>query len=143
MTVSRILATKGRDVITTQPHRTLSEVAQLLSDKGIGALVVTDVSGEVLGIVSERDVVRAVARQGVAALDDAVSRHMTVRVVTARETTTINALMQQMTAGRFRHVPVTADGRLVGLISIGDVVKHRLEEYESEQKALKDYIATA
>ncbi|MDB5651269.1 MAG: putative signal-transduction protein with domain [Hyphomicrobiales bacterium] len=143
MTVSRILAIKGRDVITTQPHRTLAEVAQLLSEKGIGALVVTDVSGEVLGIVSERDVVRAVARQGAVALDDTVARHMTVRVVTARETSTINGLMQQMTAGRFRHVPVTENGRLVGLISIGDVVKHRLEEYENEQKALKDYIATA
>jgi CBS domain-containing protein len=143
MTVSRILAIKGRDVITTQPHRTLSEVAQLLSDKGIGALVVTDAAGEVMGIVSERDVVRAVARQGAVALEDAVSRHMTVRVVTAQETATINGLMQQMTAGRFRHVPVVENGRLVGLISIGDVVKHRLEEYEHEQQALKDYIATA
>lgn len=143
MTVSRILAIKGRDVITTQPHRTLAEVAQLLSDKGIGALVVTDAAGAVMGIVSERDVVRAVARQGGVALDDAVSRHMTARVVTAQETATINGLMQQMTAGRFRHVPVVENGRLVGLISIGDVVKHRLEEYEQEQQALKDYIATA
>ena len=143
MTVSRILAIKGRDVITTQPHRTLGEVAQLLSDKGIGALIVTDNTGAVLGIVSERDVVRAVASRGPSSLDEAVSAYMTVKVVTVRETSTINGLMQQMTAGRFRHVPVVENGRLVGLVSIGDVVKHRLEEYESEQKALKDYIATA
>lgn len=143
MTVSRILAKKGRDVITTEPHRTLREVAQLLSDKGIGALVVTGSDREVLGIVSERDVVRAVARQGDAALDDAVSKHMTARVVTASETATINSMMRQMTTGRFRHVPVVEDGRLVGLVSIGDVVKSRLEEFEVEQQALKDYIATA
>ena len=143
MTVSRILAKKGRDVITTEPHRTLREVAQLLSDKGIGALVVTGSDREVLGIVSERDVVRAVARQGDAALDDIVSKHMTARVVTASETATINSMMRQMTTGRFRHVPVVEDGRLVGLVSIGDVVKSRLEEFEVEQQALKDYIATA
>ncbi|MBX9740457.1 MAG: CBS domain-containing protein [Beijerinckiaceae bacterium] len=143
MTVSRILAKKGRDVITTQPHRTLGEVARLLSEKGIGALIITGPGDEVLGIVSERDIVRAVARQGATALDDAVSRHMTAKVVTASENATVNSMMEQMTAGRFRHVPIVEGGRLVGLISIGDVVKSRLEEFEAEQQALKDYIATA
>lgn len=143
MTVARILATKGHDVVTTQPHRTLSEVAKMLSDKGIGAIVVTGANGEVLGIVSERDVVRAIAQQGAAALDHAVSRYMTAKVVTTRERATVDSLMETMTAGRFRHVPVVENERLVGLISIGDVVKHHVAEIETEQRALKEYIATA
>ena len=143
MTVARILATKGRDVVTTQPHRTLSEVAKMLIDKGIGAVVVTGTNGEVLGIISERDIVRAIARQGAAALDHAVSRHMTAKVITTRERATLNSLMETMTAGRFRHVPVVENDRLVGLVSIGDVVKHHVADIETEQRALKEYIATA
>ena len=143
MTVAQILATKGRDVVVTQPHRTLSEVAKILSDKGIGAIVITGANGEVVGIVSERDIVRAVARYGALALDHAVSRHMTAKVVTTHERAPLDSLMEVMTGGRFRHVPVVENGRLVGLISIGDVIKHHVADIETEQQALKDYIATA
>lgn len=143
MTVTRILAVKGHDVVTTQPHRTLEEVSRLLSERQIGAVVVTGADREVLGIVSERDIVRAVARGGAASLHDAVSKHMTVRVTTTTRDATVDSLMEVMTAGRFRHVPVVENGRLAGLVSIGDVVKHRLEEFETEHRALKDYIATA
>ena len=143
MTVARILAGKGRHVATVAPEQTLHEVSVLLSTQGIGALVVTDHDGRVVGIISERDVVRALAKRGPQALGDMVEGHMTERVVTADEGATINALMQKMTSGRFRHVPIVEGGRLRGLISIGDVVNHRLMEFEAEQRALKDYIATA
>ncbi|HWG06348.1 MAG TPA: CBS domain-containing protein [Beijerinckiaceae bacterium] len=143
MTVAGILATKGREVVTTQPHRTVSEVAAMLCDKGIGAIVVTGADGQVLGIISERDIVRAAARHGAAALDHAVSRHMTAKVITTDERATLDTLMEVMTGGRFRHVPVVENNRLVGLVSIGDVVKHHVADIETEQRALKDYIATA
>ena len=143
MTVARILATKGRLVATAQPHRTLSEVAKMLSDKGIGAIVVTSVNAEVLGIISERDIVRAIAQQGAAALDHAISRYMTAKVVTTHEKATIDSLMETMTTRRSRHVPVIENDCLVGLVSIGDVVKHYVSEIETEQQALKDYIASA
>ena len=144
MTVARILATNGRDVVTTQPHHTLSEVARMLSEKGIGAIVVTGANGEVRHrSLSENAIVRAIARQGAAALDHAVSRHMTAKVITTRERATLDLLMETMTAGRFRHVPVVENDRLVGLVSIGDVVKHRVADIETEQRALKEYIASA
>lgn len=143
MTVARILASKGREVVTTQPHRTVREIIDVLARKHIGAVVVIGAEGVVLGIVSERDIVRAIADQGAKALEDAVSRHMTAKVVTTTEEGTVERLMEQMTAGRFRHVPVTRDGRLDGLVSIGDVVKYRIEEVEREHRALRDYIATA
>jgi CBS domain-containing protein len=143
MSVAQILAAKGRDVVTTEPHRTLLEAAQLLSSKGIGAVVVADAARNVLGILSERDIVRAVGAGGAGALGDAVSRHMTAKVFTVSEDTAIDVVMQTMTDGRFRHVPVIADGKLAGLVSIGDVVKYRVNEIESEHRALRDYIATA
>ena len=143
MTVARILAVKGRDVFTTQPHRTLQETARLLVHKGIGALVVTGADGAVLGIISERDIVRALADEGAAALDDAISRHMTNEVFTTTSGACIHDIMERMTHSRFRHVPVVEQERLAGLISIGDVVKHRIAEIETEHRALRDYIATA
>ncbi len=143
MTVSRILAVKGRLVATVAPEQTLHEVSVQLSTQNIGALVVTDHDGRVTGMISERDIVRAIAARGPQALGDMVANHMTERVVTAHEGTTINALMEKMTSGRFRHVPIVEGGRLKGLVSIGDVVNHRLMEFEAEQRALKDYIATA
>ena len=143
MTVARILAGKGRDVVTTQPYRTLKEVVELLSERRIGAVVVADADRNVLGIVSERDIVRALAQGGGEALDHPVSRHMTSRVVTIDERATIDAVMELMTSGRFRHMPVVVGGRLTGLVSIGDVVKHHTAEIETEKRALKDYIATA
>ncbi len=143
MTVARILAEKGRDVFTTQPHRSLKEVVEQLAARGVGAVVVTDVSMQVLGILSERDVVRVVAHDGAAALEDPVSRHMTPKVTTVTRDTSLDELMQTMTEGRFRHIPVVEDGRLIGIVSIGDVVKRHVSAIDSERQALREYIATA
>jgi len=143
MTVARILRHKGGDVITAQPHRTLQDVVTLLAEKGIGAIVVADASRAVLGILSERDIVRAIARGGPGALSEAVSKYMTPKVVSVREDTPLNEVMEIMTNGRFRHAPVMSNGQLIGLISIGDVVKHHIDAIESEHKALREYIATA
>jgi CBS domain-containing protein len=143
MTVARILGEKGREVHTTQPHRTLREVVELLAAKGIGAVVVADASMSVLGILSERDVVRVIARHGAAALDDPVSRFMTSKVTTITRDDTIDHVMQTMTEGRFRHLPVVEEGRLIGIISIGDVVKRHVNMIDSERQALREYIATA
>jgi CBS domain-containing protein len=143
MTVARILSEKGREVFTTQPHRTLKEVIDLLASKGVGAVVVSDASMSVLGILSERDVVRVIAQQGASALDQPVSHYMTPKVITATRADTIDHVMQTMTEGRFRHVPVVEDGRLVGIISIGDVVKRHVNMIDSERQALREYIATA
>ena len=143
MTVARILSEKGREVFTTQPHRTLKEVIDLLGSKGVGAVVVADASMSVLGILSERDVVRVIAQNGAAALDDPVSRHMTAKVTTVTRGDTIDHVMQTMTEGRFRHVPVVEDGRLIGIVSIGDIVKRHVNMIDSERQALREYIATA
>ena len=142
MTVARILAKKGRDVTTTQPHRTLQEAAHVLTTRNIGAVVVADVQGTLLGIISERDIVRAISTRGVAALDDAVSTHMTRRVITAAEEDTVQVTVEKMTAGRFRHLPVLKNNKLAGIVSIGDAVKFRLEEMEHEQSAMREYIAS-
>jgi CBS domain-containing protein len=141
-TVARMLAEKGREVFTTQPDRTLREVIELLAARGVGAVVVADPSMAVLGILSERDVVRVLARYGAAALDDQVSRHMTPKVTTVTRDDTIDHLMQTMTEGRFRHLPVVEDGRLIGIVSIGDVVKRHVSEIDTERQALREYIAT-
>jgi CBS domain-containing protein len=143
MTVARILSEKGREVFTTQPHRTLKEVIDLLASKGIGAVVVADASMSVLGILSERDVVRVIAQHGATALDDQVSRYMTPKVTTVTRNDTIDHVMQTMTEGRFRHVPVVEDGRLIGIVSIGDVVKRHVNTIDSERQALREYITTA
>jgi signal-transduction protein with cAMP-binding, CBS, and nucleotidyltransferase domain len=143
MTVARILAAKGGDVVTIQPHRTIAEVARVLADRGIGAVIVAGADGDALGIISERDVVRAVARHGAGALNEAVTRYMTVKVATTTRQATVREVMEQMTEGRFRHVPVIENGRLAGVVSIGDVVKSHIEEIETEHRALREYIATA
>jgi CBS domain-containing protein len=143
MTVARILDEKGRDVFTTQPHRTLREVIELLADKGVGAVVVSDAAQSVLGIISERDIVRVLAKHGASALDNPVTRYMTWRVITATRDDTIDHAMATMTAHRFRHLPVVDEGRLVGIISIGDVVKRHVNALDSERRALREYITTA
>ena len=143
MTVARILAIKGRDVVTTQPHVTLREAADVLARNRIGAIVVSDASGGVLGILSERDIVRAVSSGGGEALRDPVSRHMTAKVITTTEEDSVEDTMETMTQSRIRHLPVLRDGRLAGMVSIGDVVKIRLEAIETEHKALREYIANA
>ncbi len=143
MNVEHILREKGRDVATIEPDRTLRDAARLLTERRIGALVVTSPDHKSLGILSERDIVRAVAREGAAALDHRISQHMTATVVTCTSRSAINELMEIMTARKFRHVPVVEDGRLCGIVSIGDIVKYRLAEIEDEQRALREYIATA
>ena len=143
MTVRAILDLKGRDVTTIAPDKTLGDAASLLSQHKIGALVVTGADRHVIGILSERDIVRAVSSGGAAALHEKISTRMTREVVTCGPNDTIAELMSRMTAGRFRHLPAVEAGRLVGIISIGDVVKHRLAEMERESSALRDYIMTA
>jgi CBS domain-containing protein len=142
MTIARILAAKGRDVVTTQPHRTLAEVAEILVAKNIGAVVVADDQGSVLGILSERDIVRAVANRGTTLFNDAVSVHMTTDVITTTEDESVYAAMEKMTNERSRHLPVIRDEKLVGVVSIGDMVKHQLAECQYEHKAMREYIAT-
>lgn len=143
MTVGRILAAKGRDVVTIEPHRTVADAAELLARKGIGAIVVIDGAGAVAGIFSERDIVRLLAAKGIDALQDEVASWMTRSVVTTSQSVSVHSLMEQMTSGRFRHFPVVEGGALVGIVSIGDVVKQRLSEMEQEQQAMREYIATA
>lgn len=143
MSIENILAGKGRDIVTVAPARTLREAADVLHRHRIGAVMVTGTDGGLLGILSERDIVAALAKDGGNALDNPVSRHMTSAVVTASESDTIEQTMERMTQGRFRHVPVMRDGLVVGIVSIGDMVKHRLEAMEHESRALKDYIASA
>ena len=140
----RVFAAKGRDVVTTQPNRTLAEVAEVLVAKNIGAIVIADVQGRVIGILSERDIVHAVAKRGTAVFGDALaSLHMTTKVTTTSEDEHVHEAMDKMTDGRFRHLPVIRDEQLVGLVSIGDLVKYRLAECEYEHKAMRVYIATA
>lgn len=143
MTVARILAIKGTDVVTTQPHLTLRDAADVLCRHRIGAVVVADDTRRVLGILSERDIVRAVSAGGSDALNDPVSRHMTAKVITAGEDQSVEETMGVMTQSRIRHLPVLRDGKLIGVVSIGDVVKIRLEAIETEHKALREYIASA
>jgi CBS domain-containing protein len=143
MTVKAILSRKGNDVITVEPTVTLSAAVKILGEHRIGALVVVGPDKQVAGIVSERDIVRALAQRGSGALDEAVGQVMTRKVVTCAESDTVAELMERMTKGRFRHLPVVERGKLAGLVSIGDVVKYRLEEMEHESKALKEYILTA
>lgn len=143
MTVKAILSRKGRDVLTIAPTANLSEAVALLADKRIGAVIVTGADDRVAGILSERDIVRALGERGAAALGDNVAAVMTRKVTTCAEADTIAAIMERMTTGKFRHMPVVEQGRLAGVISIGDVVKFRVEEIERETDALREYIATA
>ena len=144
MTVERILSGKGYDVVTIEPDRTLQEAAKVLAEKRIGAAVVTAPGDRAVGgVISERDIVQALARSGTAVLEEPLSRYMTRTVSTCTRAAAVNEVMQIMTDGKFRHVPVVEDGRLIGIVSIGDVVKHRLAEIEAEHQALREYIATA
>jgi CBS domain-containing protein len=143
MTVKAILDSKGHNVVTIEPTASLDAAVKILADRRIGALVIFGADWRVVGIVSERDIVRALAERGERALDEPVGQVMTRKVVTCTSAETIVAIMERMTAGKFRHVPVVEDGQLVGIVSIGDVVKHRLHEIEHESAALRDYILTA
>jgi CBS domain-containing protein len=142
MTVRAILDTKGHDVASVEPGTTLADVVKRLAERKIGAVLVMSGS-RMEGILSERDVVRVLSEQGASALDQPVSNMMTRRVVNCRPSDTVAAIMEMMTEGKFRHLPVIEGGVVVGLISIGDVVKWRVQEYEREQEALTEYIKTA
>ncbi|GAA6154601.1 CBS domain-containing protein [Pyruvatibacter sp. HU-CL02332] len=142
MTVSSILKDKGRDVATITPEASLQEAVNMLAAKRIGAIVVTDFAQRVSGILSERDIVRATSSSGCDALKESVSAHMTREVVTCSLQDSTERLMEMMTAGRMRHLPVTEDGKLTGIISIGDVVKRRIADAELEAESLKAYIAS-
>ena len=143
MNVEKLLGDKGREVISVQPHRTLAEAIRTLSEKRIGAVIVMGSDGALVGILSERDIIRALGEHGATALESAVSRSMTSKVVTCRPQTSVDELMEIMTTGRFRHVPVVENGRVAGIVSIGDVVKHRVAAIEAESQAMRDYIAMA
>jgi CBS domain-containing protein len=143
MTVSIILAGKGRDVVSIEPNATLASAVALLAEKRIGAALILGAAGRVVGILSERDIVRALAERGAAALDQPVSQTMTRKVSTCTQNETISSIMERMTEGKFRHMPVVEQGQLVGIVSIGDVVKHRLQEMERDTAAMHDYILTA
>jgi len=143
MTVKAILARKGNDVVSIEPAATLAQAAKLLAERRIGAVLVLGVEGRVAGILSERDIVRVLAERGAAVLSERVEQVMTRKVFTCGESDTVAKLMEQMTGGKFRHVPVVDQGRPIGIISIGDVVNHRLHEIENESNALREYILTA
>jgi CBS domain-containing protein len=143
MLVKNILAEKGADVETMTPSQTLSEAVQLLAKRRIGAVVVTKDRDRIAGILSERDIVRILASDGPAALDKPISAAMTAKVKVCHEHNSINDVMEIMTTGRFRHLPVERDGMLVGIISIGDVVKRRIQQVEHEAQEIRNYIATA
>jgi CBS domain-containing protein len=142
MTVKSILEAKGRDIVSVKPDANLAEAVKLLSSRKIGAVLV--MNGPTLdGILSERDIVRVLGERGAAVLDEPVRSVMTRKVVSCTPADTVREIMEKMTTGKFRHLPVIDDGKLVGLISIGDVVKRRVSEYEHEQNAMRDYIASA
>ena len=143
MNVAGILALKGREVTTITAGALVSEAVARLASRKIGALVVAGQDNRVEGIISERDIVRAIGKQGAGILANAVSSLMTREVVSCTESDTINDVMGRMTRGRFRHLPVVEDGRLAGIISIGDVVKARIEQVEREAEEMRAYIATA
>lgn len=143
MNVKAILEGKGRAVETVSPNDKLSAAVAKLAERRIGAVVVTNGDRKIAGILSERDIVRVLGKHGSAALDQTVREVMTAKVKTCNETHTINQVMEIMTQGRFRHLPVEKNGQLDGIISIGDVVKKRIEEVEREAEEIKQYIATA
>ncbi len=141
VSVRSILEVKGRNVVTIGPNMTLAEAARVLEENRIGAVVVVGMEGRIVGIFTERDVVRAIARSAGEALTKPVSSVMTSNVHRCNEQTTVNELMEMMSSHRFRHVPVEEQGRLCGIVSIGDVVKSRIREVELEAEQIKAYIA--
>jgi CBS domain-containing protein len=143
MTVSIILASKSRELVSVDPNTTLASAIALLAEKRIGAVLVLGADRRIVGILSERDIVRALAERGAGVLDEPVSRIMTRNVSTCTDGETVSSIMERMTEGKFRHVPVVDQGRVVGIVSIGDVVKYRLQEMERDSAAMRDYILTA
>lgn len=143
MNVKTILAAKGDNVVSIEPTANLAAAAKLLSTHRIGAVVIRGAGGRLAGILSERDIVRAVSDHGAEALTLPVGQVMTRNVMTCGEEDSIADIMEQMTAGKFRHLPVLRDGKLVGVVSIGDVVKQRVGEIEREAEEIREYIRSA
>jgi CBS domain-containing protein len=141
MLVSQILKNKGDLVFTASPHETVAAAAALLHSRRVGALVIVDDQDMVIGILSERDIVRVVAEKGPAGLAQPVSSCMSHDVIFAAPTETVHSLLERMTDRRIRHLPVLKDGRLAGLVSIGDLVKSKIAESEAEAENLKAYIS--
>ena len=142
MTVRAVLETKGYAIVTVDPAATVRAAVKLLSERRIGAVLAMS-DGRIAGILSERDIVRGLGERGAAILDDKVESVMTRKVITCRPADTVAAIMETMTENKFRHLPVVDDGKVVGIVSIGDVVKRRVMDIEHEQEALRDYIKTA
>jgi CBS domain-containing protein len=142
MTVRAILDTKGHQITSVEPDAKLASAIKILGEHKIGAVLVMG-QGRIEGILSERDIVRVLGERGASVLDEPVSAVMTRKVVSCKQADTVSAIMEMMTSGKFRHLPVVEGERVVGLISIGDIVKWRVGEYEAEQEALRDYIKTA
>ena len=143
MRISDVLRVKGTTVVTVTPDTKVRRLLEVLADHGIGAVVVSVDGTSVGGIVSERDVVRAFARRGAAVMSEPVTEIYTADVRTVAPDTSLDDVMRLMTEHRMRHAPVLVDGKLHGLVSIGDVVKNRIDELETERTALTDYITTA
>jgi CBS domain-containing protein len=141
MNVATILKHKGRGVVTTTTDTSLLDIAKLLQQHGIGCIVIVGNDDKIAGIVSERDLMRAIGQGGTEVLNESVSDFMTKTVVTAREADTTNRLMSEMTKGRFRHMPVVESDRLIGIVSIGDVVRIDIAEIEMEAAATRQYTA--
>jgi len=140
MLVKNILAGKLGGVVTIEPTAGLTAAVKLLTEQRIGAVVILGADHRIVGILSERDIVRALAEQGPTVLNEPVSQVMTREVKTCTANDTIDGLMGRMTTGKFRHMPVVEQGKLIGIVSIGDVVKNRVEEIEHEAEALRDYV---
>jgi len=143
MIIKSILSAKGSGVISIEPTATLAAAVAMLAKHRVGALLVFGPDRRVIGILSERDIVRALAERGAGVLNEPLSQVMTRNVVTCSESDSVGVLMERMTTGRFRHLPVVEQDQVIGIVSIGDVVKHRLMEMERETDALRDYIQTA
>jgi CBS domain-containing protein len=143
MNVKAILAAKGGDIVSIEPTADLAAAVKLLSAHRIGAVVIRGAGGRLSGILSERDIMRAISEHSAAALTLPVSQVMTRNVATCGEDDSLASIMERMTEGKFRHMPVLDKGELIGLVSIGDVVKQRVGEIEQESEAMRDYIRTA
>ena len=140
MSVASILSGKSGDILTVTAKQTISEASKLLADNKIGAVIVVDKADAVAGILSERDIVRGLSAAGASVLDQTVESLMTAEVESCDRKESIDNVMRKMTDGRFRHMPVVEGDKLVGVISIGDVVKHKIKELRHEADALRDYV---
>ena len=143
MLVSDLIKEKGAGVITTRPATTIAQAADIIANKRIGAVVVTELNGKVVGIISERDIVNGLSKSGASLLKLPASDVMTRDVFTCATTEDVNQLRREMTTRRARHIPIVEDDKLIGIISIGDIVKNRLDELEDETQQMRDYIETS